>query len=360
MQRTNIQLYTLGGTIAMARQASGHGAALPSLEGRALLDALDSAFLEGLDADIHVDNLTNKGSANLSPAIIADLLLKASASPADAFVVTQGTDTLEETAFLASLLWRGPRPIIFTAAMRPATAAGADGPANLAASLLLASGVLIEAQKQAFSSMAGCTTAPEHALSCVFVLMNDTLHDPARITKSHTSSVQSFVSDPAPVAYLQEGRLHPVSAWPMCAPIVQDRAGRNLILESMASGAAREMCVPILTPGIGEVPPEYIDASALKGCVLAAYGAGHISEDWADFVGKLADTMPVVLSTRATYGSVLERTYGYKGAEIHLLSEGLVSGGILSPAKARLLLMVILVAYGHEWRQHFANSVAHY
>ncbi|RMD87070.1 MAG: hypothetical protein D6807_08540 [Alphaproteobacteria bacterium] len=89
---------------------------------------------------------------------------------------------------------------------------------------------------------------------------------------------------------------------------------------------------------LDHLPPD------IAGVVIAAFGAGHLAETMADRAATLADRMPVILASATGAGPVLERTYGYRGGERDLIARGLIPAGSLSPAKARLLLILALAA----------------
>ncbi|MEV0299460.1 asparaginase domain-containing protein [Nocardia sp. NPDC050710] len=168
-----VTVFTLGGTIAMS--TTEHGGVAPSLSAEQLLAAVPGLADTGIAVD--VVNFRQLPGASLK---ISDITALAAAindhlPGTDGAVVTQGTDTIEETAYLLDLLHAAPEPIVMTGAMRNPTLAGADGPANLLAAIHAA--VHSDARQQ------GC-----------LVVFNDEVHAARRVRKTHTTSTSTFRS----------------------------------------------------------------------------------------------------------------------------------------------------------------------
>ncbi|MGW6388984.1 asparaginase [Streptomyces sp. NPDC055103] len=313
-RHSTVLVVSLGGTIAMTPTAEG-GAARPTLAAEDLLAAVPQLA----DTGVAVTTLTvtePKPGASLSLEAIADLARRlrsmASDSAFDGVVVTQGTDTLEETAFLLSLLYDGIAPLVVTGAMRAPYLAGADGPANLLAAVTVA--------------------ASEQARGLgVLVVFNDQVFDPARVRKTHATSTDAFTApDTGPLGVIAEGRLRLLAA----------PAHKPLPLTADWNGSAR---VGLYTASLGD------DGSLLEplldqvdGMVISAFGVGHVPETWVGVLESAAKRIPVVLTTRTGGGTTLTSAYGFPGSEKDLLERGLIGAGHLDPYKARLLLTVLL------------------
>jgi len=316
----HIQVFALGGTIAMTPgsiEANAGPGVVPSLDAASLVSAVPE--LSEI-AEISAETFAKVGSSNLTFEQIDSLCKRAEADEADGFVVTQGTDSMEETAFLASMLYQGDKPLIFTGAMRTPSQLSPDGPLNLYNAVLTA------------SALEGG----------VYVVMNGDIHDPWHVTKSHTSDVSSFVSgEVGAVGYVVEGAVH-LHAHEQQAP-----------LEPLSGQSPKP--VALLQANLEDDAGllGHVVAAGYKGLVIEAFGAGHLSEVWADAAEKVAREIPVILCSRCPNGTVFEGTYGYKGAEIDLIERGLIPAGQIRSRKARLLLSVLLADETQDWQARF-------
>jgi L-asparaginase len=338
-----VALFTLGGTIASTGTAASTGAGAvagtstaegvaPRLTGADLLASVPG--LEQAGAELTVHDFRQVPSSSLTIGDILDLAAAirdqtgpgtASAGGADGVVVSQGTDTIEETSFLLDLVYGGDAPVVFTGAMRNPTLAGADGPANLLAAVTVAA-------------------APQaRGLGCLVVL-GDEIHAARFVGKAHTTSVAAFISPVAgPLGFVAEGRavlLTRPAHRPALPALTNLPAPANL-----PSRPGRGVKTGLVTMVLGD-DGALLEAAAgrFDGLVVAGYGAGHVPAAVVGRLGALARRIPVVLASRAGAGMVLARTYGYPGSERDLRDRGLIGAGFLDPLKARLLLHLLLAA----------------
>lgn len=330
MSDTGIALFTLGGTIAMAGQHpdSAGGPVVARLTGAELASAVPG--LADIGVPLEVQDVEAVPSANLTFAQLIDLVDRASRAVragACGVVVTQGTDTLEETAFLIDLLWPHEEPFVLTGAMRNPTLAGPDGPANLLAAALTAA-------------------APQARGLGALVAFNDELHAARWVRKTHSTSTATFASPNAgPIGLVTEGRVRLLAVPPRRVPLTQ-RLQRLQRLQGVQGVTARTLAatrVALHTVTLDD-DGALLDglADSHQGLVLAAYGVGHVSAALAPVLGALAERMPVVLTSRTGGGPVLRHTYGSPGSETDLQRRGLINGELIDPYKARILLRLLL------------------
>jgi L-asparaginase len=306
-----VAVFSLGGTIAMSHQPGG--GVVPALTGADLVAAVPGLPETGIE--IEVQDFRQLPGASLG---FGDLLAlsaaidKAFADGVAGVVVTQGTDTIEESSYVLDLVHSGEQPIVVTGAMRNPTLAGADGPANLLAAIQTA------ASPQA------------RGLGCI-VVFGDEVHAARYVRKMHSTSVTAFASPGfGPVGHVVEGD-----------PRIPFRLTRGPAIPRL--DVDEEMQVALVTVTLGD------DGALLRGLdqrvdglVVAAFGAGHVPQSTVPVLADLAERIPVVLASRTGAGSVLSGTYGFPGSESDLLARGLISAGMLDPLKARILMKLLL------------------
>lgn len=310
--KIKITVFSLGGTISSTPTA-GHAGVTPRLSAHDLVSAIPEL---GNIAEIDTVMFRQMPSGDLT---LTDLVELAAAiddsfkSGSDGVVVTQGTDTIDETSFALDLLVRGNRPVVVTGAMRNPSLPGADGPANILASVRVA----------ASRDAVGLGT---------LVVFNDEIHAARFVHKTHTSIPSTFHS-------------------PTCGPLgwsVEDRTRLVFGIAPLAKIAPVALesipAVALIKCSLGDDARiiEQIVSLGYAGAVVEGFGGGHVPARLVPALEALSKTMPVVLASRTGSGEVLKETYGYAGSERDLLSRGLISSGALDGTKARVLLSLVL------------------
>ena len=323
-----VSVLALGGTIA----STGAGAGVtPKLTAEQLVQSVPGLAEV---ARIRAETFRQVPSPELTlvdlSALAQEIAHRIAAGDAGV-VVTQGTNTIEETAFMLDLLVGGDAPVVVTGAMRNPTLPGADGPANLLAAVSTAA-------------------SPQARGLGAVVVFADEIHAARYVRKAHTQSIMPFRSSPAgPIGWLSEGRVR-VGARP---------AGRR----RLALDPAREApWVALVTFGAGDegLLVGAVADAGYQGLVVEATGGGHIAAACVDQLEALAGRMPVALASRTGAGELLQRTYSFPGSEIDLIARGLIPAGAMTAAQARVLLRLLLTAQAPlpEIRRAFAALAA--
>lgn len=309
----------LGGTISMTR--SGGGGVVPALSTAQLLDSVPGLSDTGIEVEaVDFRRLPGPSLGFDDLAALASEVRARCAAGVDGVVITQGTDTIEETSFYLDLRHTAEQPVVVTGAMRNPASAGADGPGNLLAAVQTA------------------VHPSARNLGCL-VVFADEVHAAHRVRKTHTTSGATFVSaNGGPLGYVVEG-----------LPRLVNRLSHREVLTAPGSEVPVRVGVVTATLGDDGVVLDRL-AGLVDGLVIAAFGAGHVPVAWVEPLERLAATIPVVLASRTGAGSVLSTTYGYPGSERDLLARGLVPAGFLDPVKARILLHGLLATGAPEQR----------
>ena len=306
--RRPVSILSTGGTIAMTGTAAGGVA--PELDAAALLQGVPG--LHG--TDLRTRTIASVASAHLTPAEALEIAHAAAreAAAGRAVVVTHGTDALEETAWLCDLVYGGSVPIVFTGAMRPASAPGADGPANLLDAI-------------------GLAGSPEAEDLGVLVAFAGEIHAARDVRKVDSAGPAAFASPrTGPLGTLREDRIR-----------LERRVARRPALEVPRMDAR----VAVVAAGLGD-DGTLLRAAAgpFDGLVVVLLGAGHAPPGFLAALTEVAATKPVVVTVRPENGSVLHRTYGFAGSERDVRALPVHCAAALSPQAARIKLMACLGA----------------
>lgn len=268
-------------------------------------------------SNIHV---TSIDFLNLpSPHIrIADMMalyqkIKDETAHFDGFVITHGTDTLEETAYFLDTMAIPQKPIVLTGAMRSSNELGSDGVYNYRTALRVA--------------------ADEKAADKgVLVVMNDEIHAAKYVTKTHTTNVSTFQTP-------THGPLGLVTKRELLFFKTADRRVR-FDLQTISG------TVPIIK-AYADMDSTLLDAladSPISGLVIEALGAGNLPPNsLAALEVLLKKNIPIVLVSRS-FNGIAEPVYAYEGGGVQLEKMGVLFVKELNAQKARLKLLIALNA----------------
>lgn len=308
--RSHVRVVFTGGTISM-RIDPGTGAAVPALSGEDIASRVHGLKKE---ARVTLDDYARLPGPHVTPQWmwrlkdhVARLLEDAST---DAVVLTHGTDTLEETAFLLDLTLDSPKPVVFCGAMRTVSEPGWDGPSNLMAAVRTA--------VHADSSGRG-----------VLITVGEEIHAASEATKWHTHHLASFRSPHGPLGTLDHGHVLYHRPPRHRSRLPAKRLVSEVDLHTMAAGVDGALIRASLARGA-------------RGLVLEATGCGNVPPAILPAVrAALAAHLPVVLVSRCPEGRV-SPAYGYAGGGRMLQQIGVILGQDLPGPKARIKLMVAL------------------
>lgn len=303
-----IWVVTTGGTIAMAHDDSA-GGAVPTLGSTDFLRLLPAGT-----GPVEIEEFCNLPSAHFELKTIWGLRNRvdelAGMEGVQGVVITHGTDTLEETAYLLDLTVDTDKPVVLTGAMRTVSQVGYEGIANLTAAIRVAG------------------SGAARGLGAL-VVMNDEIHAARHVTKTHTQSTDTFKS-------LEYGPLGRVDG---------DRVvvARRLLRQHISSSKLEED-VHILKLGVGQsdwLLRVLMEAGA-AGVVIEALGGGRVPPDWMPSIREAIERgAAVVIGSRCPGGRVYD-SYGYEGAHGDLQKAGAIFAEGLNGQKARIKLMVAL------------------
>ncbi|VVE65074.1 L-asparaginase 2 [Pandoraea anapnoica] len=309
--KPRILVLATGGTIAStgdARSAIGYNAG--GVTGEQL-----TASVPGLDklATIKAEQISNIGSQDMNSKVWYQLAARIKQAfernEADGIVITHGTDTMEETAFFLDNVLATSQPVVLVGSMRPSTAVSADGPGNLYEA--------VEVAASAQSRNRG-----------VLVVLNDTIHSPRWVTKTNTTSVQTFQNpNGGPLGYVDPASIRYLAAAP---------AGRKGSLAVPNAGLPR---VDIVYAHADMDATQIDDAVRrdAKGIVLAGVGDGNASKAALDALEAAARKgIVVVRSSRVGAGFV------NRNVEVSDDKTGFVVSYDLNPQKARVLTQLLI------------------
>jgi L-asparaginase len=313
--KPRVVILATGGTIAGAA-ATGTQSGYTS--GAVTIDAMLAA-VPGIDklATVKGEQIANVGSQDMSFDVLIKVAKRinelAPTAEVDGIVITHGTDTMEESAYFLNLTAKTNKPIVMVGSMRPSTAVSADGPLNLYNAVAVAAD-------------------PNAKGRGVLVVMNDQIHGAHSLTKTSTTSVETFMSPGrglVGVTSYGKNDFYNSPVWRHTTQSEFDIANvKSLPRVDVVFGAV-------------DMSPDLIDAAVAKGAkglVLAGVGNGNLNKASIDAAAKaVKEGVVVVRSSRVPTGVV------GRNVEIEDDKLGFVASNELNPQKSRVLLSLALL-----------------
>lgn len=304
----HLLLIHTGGTIAMSQSGTGH--VEPSD-----VNPIDATLPKATDiAHITTKHFSNIPSPHMTPEKMLELAQfiqrELTQDTYDGVVITHGTDTLEETAYFLQITLGAPVPIVLTGAMRSSNEVGSDGEFNLITALRVAKSEAARGKG-------------------VLVVFNGEIHSAFNVTKTHTSSVDTFKS----VHFGNVGMVtkdhvliysQPATRQPKMIPSISKRVA---VLKVVA-GMEPDLLESVITLGY-------------DGLVLEVLGQGNVPPSLLSALEHLVKEIPVVIVSRC-FNGIVQDVYSYDGGGKQLKEMGVIFSNGLNSQKARLRLLVEL------------------
>ena len=311
----SVVVLATGGTIA---GAAGSNVQAGYTSGQVGVDQLIAAVPEAKKlARLRGEQISNIGSQDMNDEVWLKLANRVNALVAmpdvAGVVITHGTDTIEETAYFLDLVVKSKKPVVLTAAMRPATALSADGPLN-------------------FYNAVAVAASKDAAGRGVLVVVNDWIHDAASLTKTSTTAVQTFLS---PLSGLIGTVNYGVTDF-YRGPI-----GKNTVTSEFSLAGVTALPRVDIIMAYENMDGALINAAVAagaKGLVIAGVGNGNLTQTAVQALAAQAKKGIIcVRASRVTTGSV--------GRNVELEDDklGFVAALDKNPQKARVLLRLALL-----------------
>ena len=300
-----------GGTISMKIDEKIK-AAVPSLSAEEIM-----SMIPGVEEYAEIEAYTFSGMP--SPHMTLETMLKLSKfttelverDDIDGVVITHGTDTLEETAYLLDLTVRTKKPVVVTGAMRSGSELGYDGPFNLATSI--------------------CTAISDEAVGRgVLVCFNGELNSASEVTKANSMALNAFrTPNFGPIGIVDNDN------------VIFYRDANHLEKYDVSKIEKQVALIKCVV----DMDSSYIDYLIEKGCggiVIEALGRGNVPPKMVKGIKKAIELeIPVVVVSRCFEGRVFE-SYGYEGGGKQLKDLGVIFGDTLPGQKARIKLILAI------------------
>jgi len=311
-EKKNILIVFTGGTFSMKVDKKVTGGAIPRYSGEELLKKIPEAKKM---ADISCYDFGKYPGPHVTPEIMIklskQLKKKLAERKYDGIVITHGTDTLEETAYLIDLTIKTETPIVFTGSMKNSSDPDWDGPKNLCDSIRV------------------CLNKNSKGMG-VLVCLHGEVNAASEVTKIYSDEFETFQSlDFGSLGFVQEGR------------VIYNRIPRHLEIINTENVNSNVDLITVYA-GMDEKFFKYSADSGTEGLVVEALGIGNVPPKAFEGIKYVVEKgITVVLVSRCPAGET-DYIYSYPGAGKHLHNLGVIFTDYLNGQKARIKLMLAL------------------
>ncbi|MDA3787047.1 MAG: asparaginase [Desulfobacula sp.] len=312
MDMNKIVVIATGGTIASKRNLKTQKMSSGVISGDKLL-----GLIPNLDPalPIEIQNLFGVPSSFLGPDKMLELALAIEKNlnqpDVKGVVVTHGTDTLEESVYLADLVTKNPKPVVFTGSQRGPLELGSDGIHNLRDAICVVS----------------CDSSRDKGVLLVF---NEEIHCAAQVTKTDAYKLETFRSEgKGPIGFIDENTVQYHSI-----PILSDHFPIRKI-------NARVDLIKAVAGMDGHLVAAAVKDGA-SGIVIEGFGRGHVPPGALPAIQEAIEAGIIVLIVSRCFKGFVKEVYDFDGGTRDLLNKGAIAGIGLAGTKARIKLLVIL------------------
>jgi len=307
----NILIVFAGGTFSMKIDEET-GGTVPFFHGDQLLEMIPEAKQL---AEISIYDFGMYPGPHMTPELMLELSKEVrkriNQENIDGIIITHGTDTLEETAYLLDLTIKTDKPIVVIGAMKTSSESDWDGPKNLLDAMRIIS-------------------SPNSSGMGVLVCLNGEINAASEVTKTHTEDIETFHSlDFGALGFIDRGRVIFNRMPRKLETIETDKINSNVDLIKIHAG-------------MGEKFFRFSADSGAEGIVIEAMGVGNVPPTTFEGIKYAVEKgIPVVLTSRCPSGETLD-IYSYPGAGKWLKKLGVIFTDYLNGQKARIKLMLCL------------------
>lgn len=302
-----ILIISLGGTIGMNRD-NVFKAGIPHNDADTFITRLNELNHIDLNIKLESKSFCNLPSGSLDFKILSEVLEYAKNSidnGVNSIIITQGTDTIEESSFFFNLFWDRKESVIFCGAMRMDGEFAYDGLWNLNSSILLA-----------------CN--PNSINRGVLVVSGDRIFSANWIKKVYSTFIDAFDGLHLEGVVLENKPMFFANPLKRITYKLPNNDKKILFLEQNLSEN-------------NEILNMWEN---FDGILINGFGSGHVSAKSMDLIRKVK--IPIIVTSRVVFGFCTKETYGYNGSEIDLQNSGVIINRILDSKKARILFWCIL------------------